>query len=152
MTDTNLRINDAIRMAADVHGGQTDKGGQPYVLHPLRVMHGCKSLEAKIVAVLHDVAEDTDVTLEQLSEQFGPEVGLALEHLTKRPGDDYARYIDRIAKHRIAREVKIQDIKDNMDVSRLPTVGEQDVTRLEKYRKALLVLQKANEENQPESN
>ncbi len=148
MTDPNLRINDAIRMAADVHAGQTDKGGQPYILHPIRVMHGCKSLEAKIVAVLHDVAEDTDVTLEQLSEQFGSEVGLALEHLTKRPGDDYASYIDRISRHRIAREVKIQDIRDNMDVSRLPTVGEQDVARLEKYRKALLILLKANEETQ----
>lgn len=134
-------LNKAIQIAAAAHAGQMDKGGQPYILHPLRVMSGCIPLEQKIVAVLHDTVEDSCVTLDELRDEFGDEIADAIDCLTRRKGEDYETFIDRIAANDLARAVKIRDIRDNMDLSRLgrePT--EQDRKRQDKYLSSLSYL------------
>jgi (p)ppGpp synthase/HD superfamily hydrolase len=130
----------AIAIAAMAHEGQVDKAGMPYLLHPLRMMLSVNTLEARITAVLHDVVEDTTVTLEQLrAEGFASEVLEAVEALTKRPGEenDYDAFIRRVAPNPLAREVKLADLRDNCDLSRIARPTEKDLRRVEKYRKAI---------------
>lgn len=139
-------LNKAIILATEAHAGQTDKAGQPYILHPLRVMNRCQSVEAKIVAVLHDVVEDTDVTIEQLFDTFGETIGRAVDTLTKQPGDDYKSYImdiwlDGGPISELAAEVKIADLRDNMDITRLKEVTSKDIERLNRYAWALAYLE-----------
>ena len=132
----------AIEIAAKAHTGQVDKAGQPYVLHPLRMMLAVSTLEARMVAVLHDVVEDTDVTLEQLqAEGFPASVLEAVEALTKRDGEDYEGFIGRVAPNAVAREVKLADLRDNADLSRIAEPTERDRARIEKYRRAIEYLQ-----------
>ncbi|MGZ0785459.1 GTP pyrophosphokinase [Pseudomonas saponiphila] len=131
----------AITIAAQAHAGQVDKGGAPYILHPLRVMLGVEQPEERIVAVLHDVLEDSAVTLEQLrAEGFSASVLAALSALTKVEGEDYPAFIRRAAANPLARRVKRADLADNSDLSRIPEPGAEDLRRLEKYRQALLYL------------
>lgn len=131
----------AITIAAQAHAGQVDKGGAPYILHPLRVMLGVEQPEERIVAVLHDVLEDSAVTLEQLrAEGFSAPVLAALSALTKVEGEDYPAFIRRAAANPLARRVKRADLADNSDLSRIPEPGAEDLRRLEKYRQALLYL------------
>jgi (p)ppGpp synthase/HD superfamily hydrolase len=129
----------ALEIAAKAHSGQKDKANDVYVLHPLRVMLRLSSAEARIAAVLHDVAEDTCVTLDVLREEgFDEQVLAAIGSLTKREDDDYEAFIERVAQNSLARQVKIEDLKDNMDLLRLgrePT--DHDVERNVKYGKAL---------------
>lgn len=130
----------AIAIATDAHAGQQDKAGAPYITHPLRVSRGLTG-EAKIVAVLHDILEDTPWTLEQLrAEGFGPAVLSGVDALTRRPGEDYFDLVKRAAADPIGRVVKRADLADNMDVSRLGEMTETDETRLKKYRSALAIL------------
>ena len=139
-------LEQAIAIAARVHEGQVDKAGQPYILHPLRVMLRLSSDEERIVAVLHDVVEDSDVTFEQLArEGFSDRVLTALEGVTKRPeeGGDagYEAFVKRAAKNPLARRVKIADLLDNMDLTRLSELSERDFRRLDRYMKALRYLE-----------
>lgn len=137
---TDLEI--AITLASKAHAGQVDKGGQPYILHPLRVMLACHGNRAQIAAVLHDTVEDGDVTLEAIETLFGPLVAAAVDALTRRPGEDYADFVQRCAVNPTACHVKIRDIRDNLDLFRLgrePT--REDWQRLDKYQDALAVLQ-----------
>jgi len=128
----------AIEIAAAAHAGQHDKAGAPYILHPLRVMLAQKGPAQRIAAVLHDVVEDTPWTLEQLrAEGFSDEVVGAVDALTKRDGEDYFAFVDRAGRHPVARAVKIADIRDNMDTSRIAAMTDRDRERLEKYRHAL---------------
>jgi len=128
----------AIEIAAAAHAGQLDKAGAPYILHPLRVMLAQKEPAQRIAAVLHDVVEDTPWTLEQLrAEGFSEDVLRAVDALTKRDGEDYFAFVDRAGRDPVARPVKIADIRDNMDTSRIATVTDRDRARLEKYRQAL---------------
>jgi hypothetical protein len=130
-------LDKAIRIAAKAHEGQKDKAGQPYILHPLRVMFSRKNEIERICAVLHDVIEDTDISMEYLKKEgFSQEILDALDALTKRPNENYDDFIDRVIKNRIARQVKIADLMDNMDLSRIPNPSEEDYKRVEKYRKA----------------
>lgn len=130
-------IEDAIALAANAHAGQTDKAGAPYVLHLLRVMQAQSSTEARMVGVLHDLVEDTEYTFEDLRDMGYPdEVIEALRHVTKRDGESYQVFAERAGQHPIARQVKIADLEDNMDVTRLESVGEKDAERLAKYRRA----------------
>src|SRR5688572_11662876 len=100
----------AIAIAAEAHAGQVDKAGQPYILHPLRVMLRVQTEHERIAAVLHDVVEDTSVTLEQLSgEGFADEVLHAVEALTKRPGESRSEAALRAAADPVARNVKLAD-------------------------------------------
>ena len=123
-------LEDAIALAAEAHSGQTDKAGAPYILHLLRVMQAQKSTEARMAGVLHDLVEDTGYTFEDLEEMGYPdEVIEALRHVTKRDGEPYADFAERAGRHPIARRVKTADLEDNMDVTRLDSVGEEDIRR-----------------------
>ena len=126
----------AISIAAEAHAGQVDKAGQPYILHPLRVMLSVNTEEERITAVLHDVVEDTSVTLEQLaSEGFSGEVLAAVEALTKNAGENRMEAASRAVKNRIARTVKIADNAENMDLSRIASPTEKDLARLKEYER-----------------
>lgn len=139
-------LEDAIVLAATHHKGQFDKAGQPYILHPLRVMAnlGREANETqRISAVLHDIVEDTEVTFQDLRDQgFGEEVVQAVDALTKRPHekDDYMVAIQRVSQNETARRVKIADLTDNLDLSRITNPTAKDEARLEKYRVALAFL------------
>ena len=131
----------AIRIAANAHGGQLDKAGQPYILHPLRVMFSMFTLEEKIVAVLHDVVEDTAVCLEDLANIFPEEIVNAVETLSHLDGEDYEMYIQRIAQGpSLAKRVKMADLRDNMNRDRIPFPSERDLRRWAKYGTAYKVL------------
>lgn len=128
----------AIEIAAEGHKGQVDKAGNEYIGHPLRVMEMGKTLEEKIVGVLHDVVEDTDWTFERLeAEGFAPEIIAALRCVTKTSeNENYDDFIERVKKNALATAVKINDLTDNMDIRRLPYLSDKDVKRLKKYLKA----------------
>jgi (p)ppGpp synthase/HD superfamily hydrolase len=133
-----LDIELAISIALEAHKGQLDKGGSPYILHPLAVMNRVETIEEKIVAVLHDVIEDTEVTIEQLREMgFSEEILKAIGLLTRSKEESYEQFIEKTTTNRIARNVKIADIQENMNLSRIKNPTEQDYNRLEKYRKAM---------------
>ena len=130
-------LKKAISLAEKAHQGQVDKGGHPYILHPKRVMEKCETTEEKIVAMLHDVMEDTDYTADDLrKEGFSEEIITALLYLTHREGEGYMEYIERICENPLAVRVKYADLQDNMDLSRIPDPTEKDLARLEKYKLA----------------
>lgn len=134
----------AIALAAQAHEGQVDKAGAPYILHPLRMMLSVDTPEARMAAVLHDVVEDTPVSLEELrAEGFSEVVVGAIEALTKRPEeeDDYDAFIRRVAPNPLARQVKLADLRDNCDVSRIAQPTEKDGRRIEKYKRAIQYLE-----------
>lgn len=138
----------AIVIAVAAHAGQRDKAGQPYILHPLRIMLRMATTEERIVAVLHDVVEDSPAwSFERLrAEGFSGEVVAALEALTKHPGEKgtdegYFAFVRRAAAHPLAQRVKRADLTDNMDLSRLPHPTAADRARVEKYRQALALLE-----------
>ena len=128
----------AIEIAHEAHAGQYDKAGANYINHPLRVMEKGKTEEEKIVGVLHDVVEDSEWTFERLeAEGFTPEVIEALRCVTKLSEDeDYDHFIDRVLTNPLAMRVKLLDLEDNMDMSRLDECTEGDIQRLQKYQKA----------------
>jgi (p)ppGpp synthase/HD superfamily hydrolase len=133
----------AIEIAARAHSGQVDKAGEPYVLHPLRMMLAVTMPEARMAAVLHDVVEDTAVTLEELRGEGFPEAVLeAVEALTKRDSEDYEAFIRRVAPNPIAREVKLADLRDNSDLSRIAEPTERDRERIRKYQRAIAYLER----------
>lgn len=130
-------IEEAIALAVEAHRGQRDRAGAPYVLHPLRMMFRVETDAERMAAVLHDVVEDTDRTLDDLrAEGFPEEVVAAVDHLTRREGEGYDDFVRRAAAHPVARRVKIADLEDNMDVRRTGTVTEEDVERLTRYHRA----------------
>lgn len=131
-------IERAIALAAKAHEGQVDKAGAPYIYHPVRVMLRVKTTEERIAAVLHDVIEDTSVTLEMIrAEGFSEAVINAIGALTKRPGEDYSTFVRRAASNPIGRIVKLADLADNSDLSRIATPTAKDYERIEKYKRAI---------------
>lgn len=127
----------AKRIAVEAHKGQKGKSGEDYVLHSIRVAEKCKSTNAKVVALLHDTIEDTDVSLEYLrSEGIPEEVIGAVLSVTKQKGENYEDFVSRAAANAIGREVKIADLEDNMDIRRLHEFTDEDVARLRKYLRA----------------
>jgi (p)ppGpp synthase/HD superfamily hydrolase len=136
-TATPSLLARAIEIAANAHATQVDKGGAPYVLHPLRMMMKQTTEAAMIAAVLHDVVEDTPWTLAKLRAEGIPEEVLdAVACLTKRHGEEYADFINRAGANPIARAVKLADLEDNMDVRRIPEPVQKDFDRLAKYRRS----------------
>ncbi|MBF0357584.1 MAG: GTP pyrophosphokinase [Magnetococcales bacterium] len=135
-------LETAIAMAVAGHSGQVDKADQPYILHPLRIMMRVRGETLRIVAVLHDLVEDTATTFADLRQAgFSTEVIEALEHLTHQEDEDYESYIVRVKGNELARHVKLRDLEDNMDIRRLNHVpSERDWKRLRKYRLAWSVL------------
>jgi len=136
----------AIEIAASAHAGQVDKAGQPYILHPLRVMLRVDTPDERMAAVLHDVVEDTSITLEQLvAEGFPAAVTEAVTALTKLPGEDRIAAAHRAAANAIARIVKLADNTENMDLSRIAKPTEKDFARLKEYEAVRAILLKAGE-------
>lgn len=127
----------ALDLASWKHRDQKDKAGKAYFGHVARVAKRCETLPAQIVALLHDVIEDTDVTPEMMEEmEFSEFIIKAVVCLTHREGESYEDYVKRAARNPIAREVKMADLEDNMNLKRLPEVREEDLRRLKKYREA----------------
>lgn len=136
-------LDKAVRIATQAHHGQKDRYGQPYFLHPLRVMERMDSESAKIVAVLHDVVEKSDWTLEDLRrEGFSGEIVAAVDKLTKRDGESYATHIERAKTSPLSRSVKLADLEDNMDTDRITEPSAEDETRLARFREAWAALKK----------
>ena len=130
-------IEKAIEIAAGAHAGVKDKQGQPYILHPLRVMMDVDGQTAQIVAVLHDVVEDTDHTLDDLrAAGFDQQVLDALELVTHRPGQSYSEYVIACKPNPVARQVKLADLRDNSSFTRLlmrPDRFRGDSARMHRY-------------------
>lgn len=134
-------LEKAINIATKAHAGQIDKAGKPYILHPLRVMFRVQTEVEMIVAVMHDVIEDSNFELGDLEKLgFSNEVMEAINCLTKRRGECYENFILRILENDLAARIKIEDIKDNLDLTRLHIVTHKDLQRVEKYHRALRVL------------
>lgn len=132
-----VTLEDAIAIAAIAHKGQLDKGGRPYVLHPLRVMLAVDTPVERMAAVFHDILEDTAVTIDDLRQHgFPQEVLDTVVCLTRREGEVYEQYIERIAHNPIARCVKLADLADNMSPSRQTGNPEKDQKRMVRYRAA----------------
>ncbi len=134
-------LRKAEELATRFHAGQTDKGGRPYVEHPRAVAARLDDLEQKITAWLHDLCEDTPVTPQMLRDEgFTPRIVQAVEILTHPAGMDYFDYIRRVRPNALARAVKMADLEENMDLSRIPHPTDRDRARAEKYRAALAYL------------
>lgn len=131
-------LENAIALAVEAHRGQLDKSGNPYILHPLRVMFRLESDLERIVGILHDVVEDTPYTFDDLRAMgYSDEVIVALDGVTRREQESYEEFVNRSQAHPVSRRVKLADLEDNMDVRRLksePT--EKDFERLKRYRRA----------------
>lgn len=131
-------LEKAIIIAVVCHKGQTDIAGQPYIFHPLRVMLKMKTEKEKIVAVLHDTIEDTHLTLNELRERgFDEEIIEGLNSVTKQECESYIDFVKRAKQNVIGRNVKIADIEDNSDLSRIPNPTDKDYKRQEKYKNAI---------------
>ena len=134
-------VEHALRVALQAHSGQRDKGGQPYILHPIRLMCQMTTAVERTVALLHDVVEDSACTLETLrAEGFSSTVVAAVDHLTRRDEETYQTFIERVQQSPLATQIKIADLVDNLDASRIPNLTRSNVDRLKKYQRALSVL------------
>ncbi len=132
----------AIAVAARAHEGQRDKGGSAYILHPLRVMLRVQTPDQRIVAVLHDVLEDSPTTLSDLArEGFALKILAAVLALSRREGEAYEDFVTRIGDDPLARVVKLADLADNSDLSRIPCPGPADLARVVRYQQASAYLQ-----------
>ena len=131
----------AMQLCNNLHSGQKDKGGNDYTLHPMRVSDSCNSDEEKIVALLHDTIEDGGITPDYLLMQgFSHDIVDAVISVTRNKGEDYVDFIQRCRINPIGRRVKIADLKDNMDITRLKELTRKDIERLKKYHKAYKIL------------
>jgi (p)ppGpp synthase/HD superfamily hydrolase len=136
-------LEKSIIIATKAHSGQFDKGGSPYILHPLRVMLFLDSDEDRIVGTLHDVLEDTSITLHYLENNgFLGETKIleALDRITRKSNESYNDFILRVKENPIALRVKLADLRDNMNISRINNPTEKDFARIEKYKKAYKLL------------
>ena len=137
-----MNLEKAIQIAVEAHAGTKDKGGKAYILHPISVMMRVETEEEKIVAILHDVVEDTDWTFDALrKEGFSETVIEALETVTKySEEEDYDDFIQRSLKNDIGRQVKIADLRENLDITRIGELSPKDIERINKYKRALQTL------------
>jgi (p)ppGpp synthase/HD superfamily hydrolase len=139
-TDTLLQalLERAIAIAEKQHVGQVDKAGRPYMEHPLRVMKAMSNDAERIVAILHDVIEDTDLTLDQLAAEGFPGYILeALDSVTRRDDETYEAFVARAARNPIGRRVKYADLQDNADLARIAAPTAADIARTEKYHRTM---------------
>ena len=131
----------ALKIATEAHKGQVDKAGIPYINHPLTVASFVDTEEEKIVALLHDTIEDTNITEQDLLNYgFSNKIVEAVKLLTHNKGIPYMEYVAKIKNNELARKVKIADLTHNSDLSRLKEVTEKGMKRYEKYKKALIYL------------
>ena len=142
-------LEKAISIAVEAHRGQIDKAGKPYILHPLRVMNMGKTEEEMICGVLHDVIEDTPVSIEMLREEgFSSDILKALDAISRHDDETYEEYIDRVITEDLAIRVKLHDLKDNMNRDRILYPSDTDLKRYEKYKKTyarlIMIMEKKN--------
>ena len=130
-------VEKARAWAEKMHRGQTDKSGNPYIGHPERVAGRLKSPEEQVVGWLHDTVEDTEMTLSEIEGGFGPETTAAVDAISRRDGEEWDDYLKRVKQDPVARRVKISDLIDNSNLSRLAEITMRDVERQAKYNRAL---------------
>jgi len=131
----------AIAIAASAHQDQLDKNGIPYILHPIRLMLKMESEEQMIAAILHDVIEDTEWTLDQLhAEGFSKRIIDLVDLLSRREPESYAEFIERLRADPVAIKIKLADLEDNMDLTRLPEITKKDISRLKRSHHHWLIL------------
>lgn len=135
-------VEAAKALATRMHEGQVDKAGLPYITHPQRVASRLANPEAKVVGWLHDTVEDTTLTLMEIEAQFGPETAAAVDAISRRAGEDWDDYLERVRANPVARQVKISDLIDNSNLGRIPHITLRDVERQARYNRALRKLMK----------
>ena len=129
-------LEKAIEIAVEAHRGQIDKAGKEYILHPMRVMLRGRNDTEMIVGILHDEVEDTPITIDMLRlEGFSEDILTAIECVTKRRGESYGTFIDRVLTNPLATQVKLYDMEDNMNRDRIPYPTPKDEARFRKYEK-----------------
>lgn len=131
----------ALVISFNAHKDQLDKSGMPYVYHPYEVAEHMETEAQTCVALLHDVVEDTDITLDELAADFPAEVIDALRLMTHDKSVPYLDYVRKIGTNPIAAKVKLADLTHNSDLTRLDAVTEKDLERVEKYKKARMILE-----------
>jgi len=136
------KTKQAMKLCYEAHKDQLDKSGMPYVFHPFHIAEQMQDEPTTIVALLHDVVEDSDMTLSDLRDMgYDAEIIDALSLLTHEKGVPYMEYVAKIKDNPIAKAVKLADLRHNSDLSRLDSVSEKDLKRKEKYEKAILLLE-----------
>ena len=136
------KTKQALKLCFEAHKEQTDKSGLPYEFHPFHLAEQMETEDTTVVALLHDVVEDTPYTREDLAGMgFVESVLSALALLTHEDGVDYMAYVRAIKDNPIAKAVKLADLRHNSDLTRLDAVDEKALTRREKYRQALALLE-----------
>lgn len=130
----------ALKISFSAHKDQVDKSGMPYVYHPFHLAEQMDDEYSTCVALLHDVVEDTDITLDELSELFPKEVTDAIAMMTHDDSVPYLDYVREIKNNPIAAKVKLADLKHNSDLTRLDVVDDKALERVEKYKKAISIL------------
>ena len=127
----------AIEIAVSAHRGQRDRAGAPYILHPLRLMHAVREPEEKMVAILHDVVEDSDWTLARLRKEGFPRAVIeAVDHLTRREGEDYDAFVTRSIRNPLAQTIKLRDLEDNLNPLRHAELDEKAIAKLSRNHRA----------------
>lgn len=141
-------LDKAIQIATHAHKGQVDKGGHDYINHPLRVSQSMETEEQKIVAVLHDTVEDTDITLEYLKEEgFSDKIVEGVRCMTRNEGESWSKYIEKVKGNKIALRVKIGDLRDNLNLTRVHTLNDLNINSLNMYISTYHRLVKYEREN-----
>ena len=132
----------ALKLCFEAHKDQVDKSGLPYVFHPFHLAEQMQDENTTIVALLHDVVEDTEYTLDDLRAMgFGDEVMEALSYMTHDPAVPYMEYVARIRENDIARRVKLADLRHNSDITRLDSIDQKALDRVAKYAQAIRLLE-----------
>lgn len=136
----SVDVAKAEALARRVHAGAVDKAGAPYIEHPARVAARLNDPALKVIGWLHDVVEDTDITVADILAEFGKDTAAAVDAVTRRKDESWSDYLARVKADPMATAVKISDLIDNSNLSRLPVVTENDVARQAKYNRALMFL------------
>lgn len=132
----------ALNLCFEAHRNQRDKNGMPYVFHPFHMAEQMKDEKTTIVALLHDVVEDTDITLDDIRNMgFDNEVVAAIGLMTHVPDVPYMEYVAEIKKNPISKAVKLADLRHNSDTTRLDNITDRDEKRLKKYAEAIQLLE-----------
>ena len=146
MIYTNL-TKKAMKLSFDKHLGQVDKSGLPYIYHPIHIAEQLDDEESIVVALLHDILEDTSITKKDLSVLgFSESIINLIDILTRKKNEDYFDYIKRIKNNSRATKIKLLDLAHNIDLSRLNEINDSDLLRVEKYKKAIKILKEAKNE------
>lgn len=135
-----MQVFRAMNIAYSAHMGQFDKAGVPYIFHPIHLAEQMDTEEECIVALLHDVVEDTEVTFEDLEKEFSKTIIDAIRLLTRDKSVDYMEYVKNLKSNTIARKVKLADLRHNSDSTRLIKITDKDIERINKYNRAMELL------------